>query len=171
MLLAFSRNHCPGTPFSKTHARARASCSSGACRLAGANGEAFGMDASVDAAERNRRPRRLSTTEVIWSEGEFRPGEMWRRRKDYGENTMVRPPDRGSRQASRPALRPITVRLKPDTTNGKTKRLRYAAARYGRVVMSRQCALGMPYCFILTCNVLSSVRSSRAASLLFPWVI
>jgi len=51
------------------------------------------MDASVDPAERNRRPRRVRETDVVWSEGEFRPGEMWRRRKGYGANTMVRPPE------------------------------------------------------------------------------
>jgi hypothetical protein len=51
------------------------------------------MDASLDAADRNRRSRRLSTTEVIWSDGEFRHGEMGRRRKNYGANTIARPPE------------------------------------------------------------------------------
>src|SRR5437867_2426694 len=51
------------------------------------------MDASVYAAERNRRPRRVRGTQMIWSEGEFRHREVWWRRKNYGEHTIARPPE------------------------------------------------------------------------------
>jgi hypothetical protein len=51
------------------------------------------MDASVDVAERNRRPRRVRGAEAIWTEGEFRHREVWCRRKNYGANTIARPPE------------------------------------------------------------------------------